>query len=702
MLLQVCNLDIRTFVSDYQINSLFTTDINRKCSYNCLTCTTFVFQCETMGLQPTPPPAPTSPSPLLALKRKLEAEKEEETLAKKVCVIMAPALVEREEVRAAREKEEEENDKENKSAVSPKVIVEHQPLPSIYELQQNSIQCEETTATESSPRSAETADEAAGEDDESFDSGLSDESSDPDEEEEDDDSDVADDEDEDDDEDDESSIPMASPLYNSVLRMDGGVSIKTPTPPKTIYGDRFWQQSTSNGFTSSTPTISSTSPSSSPSSTTSVSSNNNASTFQFLDESSNPRIECAENGKSYLQLGTMSHHHLPVTPIMQPKPNGGMIYRRPIPPFRQQQQQPNQQQMIPQAARPVCDHSNCLQKRNSVCYRATRARMLNLSLHKLHLARQNHEGCLRRSVLICNMLRHIEDETEREAVAEHQQQQAAAAAAAAAGGYVSPPHGMEGAMPQDIYWSSSAAAQNTTTLTDTSSQHQLQTVTTGGGHQQQQHQLQMSAAPQPPLSPHPSHASQGYLGSPNAPPASGASPYTDTYETALKDFNNAFRITPYSSPGHVTETDIASNGTPVADEADRGINWGSVLSLSNQSEMDPLNNNSFVSEPWITPSSSLATAMTSTTVSTTLMSSTATENEPLPAGATSPTSDGDGDDDGSSNGSDDSGTAGHSFVDADIGWKLSADDVLRVFPNDENIFASSAAAAEAAAAVTAS
>ena len=75
----------------------------------------------------------------------------------------------------------------------------------------------------------------------------------------------------------------------------------------------------------------------------------------------------------------------------------------------------------------MCDHSNCLSaQRNragATCYRATRARMLNLSLHKLHLARQNHDGCLRRSVLICNMLRKIEDETEREAIAEHHHHQ---------------------------------------------------------------------------------------------------------------------------------------------------------------------------------------------------------------------------------------------------------------------------------------
>ena len=110
----------------------------------------------------------------------------------------------------------------------------------------------------------------------------------------------------------------------------------------------------------------------------------------------------------------MRHHSIKTIPsfkLLYPP----QMYRRPPipPPFR----------ISPQASaaatRPVCDHSNCLQRRSSACYRATRARMLNLSLHKLHLARQNHDGCLRRSVLICNMLRKIEDETEREAIAEH-------------------------------------------------------------------------------------------------------------------------------------------------------------------------------------------------------------------------------------------------------------------------------------------
>merc|ERR1719410_1497798 len=123
-----------------------------------------------------------------------------------------------------------------------------------------------------------------------------------------------------------------------------------------------------------------------------------------------------------MQLGTMNahSHHLPVTPVIQPKPN--MVYRRPIPPFRNNPVNPGlgSTQSTPAipTPRPVCDHSNCLQKKNSFCYQSQRSRMLNLSLSKLHMARQSHDGSLRRSVLICNMLRYIEDETDREAINE--------------------------------------------------------------------------------------------------------------------------------------------------------------------------------------------------------------------------------------------------------------------------------------------
>ena len=124
------------------------------------------------------------------------------------------------------------------------------------------------------------------------------------------------------------------------------------------------------------------------------------------------------------------------------------------------------------------------------------------------------------------------------------------------------------------------------------------------------------------------------------PSSSGSSPgLTDTYETTLKDFNSAFRSTPYSSPAHPgMEVD---SGLGAGDE-DRGINWGSVLSLSSQSELDPLNNNSFSTDTWQTSTSS-------------------------------------------GSGNDTLDISGHSGFD-DIGWKLSADDVLKAFPSEDGLF----------------
>jgi len=475
---------------------------------------------------------------------------------------------------------------------NPRVIVEHQPLPSIYDLRQ--MTC----------------------DDAYDDSGLSDDDSSEEE------SSECDDDDDDDD-------VRPSPIFEPVLRGAGiAKPVVTPSPPtpKSIYnnGDRFWSQNAfaMNGQAPPPPG------SPLPPSATPVSMAGN-STFHFL-ENNNQRIECAENGKSYLQLGTMSHHHhhhhhLPVTPVIQPKPN--MVYRRPIPPFRNP--------MLPvQPARPVCDHSNCLMRKNSLCYKSLRSRMLNLSLHKLHMARQNHEGSLRRSVLICNMLRYIEDETEKEAVQDsHQFAQVAAATPQP------PPPQPISHMDADQYWPPPASNVS---------------IGMSGSEEDVQQQQQHYAGPQNGMVS--AYGVVGSCGSANCgangshcgmisgqSSSGGGNPaLTDTYETALKDFNSAFRSTPYSSPAHPgMEVD---SGLGSADE-DRGINWGSVLSLSSQSELDPLNNNSFSTETWQTAAS---------------------------VG-------------GGGSGSDTLDISGHSAFD-DIGWKLSGDDVLKAFPSEEGLF----------------
>ena len=147
--------------------------------------------------------------------------------------------------------------------------------------------------------------------------------------------------------------------------------------------------------------------------------------------------------------------------------------------------------------------------------------MLSLSLHKLHSARQLHSSSLRRSVLICNMLRYIEEETGAEA---HQAEAAAAAA------YHN--HGQD-----QPYWSG------------------------GQGHH---------FAPPP---------------TPNPYRADNSAFSTEAFEAPLKDFNSAFRQTPL----HSSEAEGAGS----CGDEERGINWSSVLSLTSQNELDPLNNNTF-------------------------------------------------------------------------------------------------------------
>ena len=546
--------------------------------------------------------------------------------------------------------EEEDDGEEDEEKDKPKVIVEHQPLPSIYELQQ--MTCENLNESN----------------DQCLDSGLSEDDSGSGSE---------------DDSDGDVDSMISSPLFDPVLRgTPGKAPIITPPTPKVIYNDRFWNQGSFGAQnTPQPPPLPPTPPPA-----TSIQSSNPA--FGFL-ETSNQRIECAENGKSYLQLGTINHHHhhhhhhnhhhIPVTPVIQPKSN--MVYRRPIPPFRSP---PGiqQHQVQLQAARPVCDHSDCLQRKSSFCYKNQRSRMLNLSLHKLHMARQNHEGCLRRSVLICNMLRYIEDENEKEALQETlaPPQTGPLMDTTTTEQYWPPPTTHAGpatgpggpAQPQ----SSCSSPQTPTTTTDS----YMASNSNSNSYMQSQSGQQFTQSPtgQVPTS----------------------TPGTDTYETALKDFNTAFRSTPYSSPLHPggSDSDLGTstlNGTTDVglslsltyttsslssttsgqDDRSTGINWGSVLSLSSQSELDPLNNNSFNTDstsvwnqPTTTssittmPAASSCSAVTAEqTTTTTTTSSSLTTLSPL-------------------SGVEDNGEdLVHSFVD-DIGWKLSADDVLKAFP----------------------
>ena len=324
------------------------------------------------------------------------------------------------------------------------------------------------------------------------------------------------------------------------------------TPPKSPF-DRFW---TTSGMSSTTTTVSPPLPPGGGAVTAATS------TYQFLEDN-NQRIECDENGKSYLQLGTVNHHHLPVTPVIQPKPTT-LVPRRPIPSCRPSGMPPRPPNPTPP---PACGEmtgaGGLLHPAAAAqsCYRQQRTEMLSLSLHKLHMARQRSDSSLRRSVLICNMLRYIEEESNSEA----RQHEASTA----------------------HYHHDHTHHQH---------HHQQQHLHSGGGGGQE---LQ-----------------QSYWGtnSFNAPPT--PNPYTTTsnsqqhrdtsggnsfvpdnggvgggFDAPLKDFNSAFRqSSPAASPA---ASSVADSSSSDSDSEERGINWSSVLSLTSQNELDPLNNNTF-------------------------------------------------------------------------------------------------------------
>lgn len=334
-------------------------------------------------------------------------------------------------------------------------------------------------------------------------------------------------------------------------------------PPKTVY-DRFWSNTSTNSSAGGTS-----------------SSNTQSPTYQFLEQN-NQRIECHENGKSYLQLGTVNHHHLPVTPVLQPKPTT-LAPRRPSVSLCRPLLPPRPPNPTP----PVCDHPphlSPLRNCSASCYRQQRGEMLSLSLHKLHTARQRSDSSLRRSVLICNMLRYIEVESTTE-----QRHHAESI------GYSNQDIGLE----QSPYWNATPVSNFT---------------------------------PPPTPNPYREITNSGSNSGNNAASYSSQTSSTQSrtsscgnFDAPLKDFNSAFRqsspapmMTSASSAScnishHTTEvssSSLAITSTPSALDDERGINWSSVLSLTSQNELDPLNNNSYSEQSsaasWTSSSPSLS------------------------------------------------------------------------------------------------
>lgn len=207
--------------------------------------------------------------------------------------------------------------------------------------------------------------------------------------------------------------------------------------------------------------------------------------WQYYTPPAQQTIRCEENGKSYLELGS-----------------------------------------APPARTRCCDGRTrwC----NVPCYRQRRLAVLNLSMCKLARYRQCSDPSLRRSVLICNTLRHIEREME----AEGNQQPCAPPP---------PPEPCYSPFPDCL----------------------------------------------PPSRPTPIPVTTDPL-SPSSP--------SSLYEHSLRDFATpSGRQTPFPSASASSANGDADSGIG-DDDSGRGINWGSVLSLTSQTDLEPLNNNELYAE----------------------------------------------------------------------------------------------------------
>ncbi|KAJ1528386.1 hypothetical protein ONE63_006801 [Megalurothrips usitatus] len=236
------------------------------------------------------------------------------------------------------------------------------------------------------------------------------------------------------------------------------------------------------------------------------------------------------------------------------------------------------------------------------CYRQRRLAVLNMSMCKLGRYRQFSDPSLRRSVLICNTLRLLEREMEQD------------------GCFFNSPSPGQGQGPCP-----------------------------SGPGPFQPPQPQPAPQPLPPTYHHQQFPEMPMANGHGYPPVS-ATPYRvpepSAYEQSLsfRELTTPLRPTPFPSPAHPGCDADSGLGD---EDSTRSINWGSVLSLSSQSDLDPLNNNELFPSP---PPASPAPSMHSNSDSLGLL----------------------GDED-----------LGHEFDDFLPSWKLtplSADDLLKSVP----------------------
>ncbi|XP_055614056.1 uncharacterized protein LOC129760442 [Uranotaenia lowii] len=326
-------------------------------------------------------------------------------------------------------------------------------------------------------------------------------------------------------------------------------------------------------------------------------------------------IRCAENGKSYFELGSANY-----TNIQQFGGAQGRHLKR------------------------CCDGRN-MSCNNKQCYKERRLKMMNLSMFKLARFRQASDQSLYRSVLICNTLKSIEreiDNENKEFNHHHLHQQHHPHPH-----YSAPPHhhlqhvhqsqqqneynngplynnnrlgsDKQTSQPQapkfsDInnsgspsynrLQSGSNASSNTssqplssygtsTASECTADQQESQTITTQlSSYDQQSHHLDGSLATVTTASP--TTVVTSTINSSHHPLKEPQSGRATPFPLVSSSIANSTNSSSNTSNGVYHDSDSGFGD----DDCTRPINWGSVLSLSSQSALDPLNNNDlFVTSP---------------------------------------------------------------------------------------------------------
>lgn len=294
-------------------------------------------------------------------------------------------------------------------------------------------------------------------------------------------------------------------------------------------------------------------------------------------------IRCAENGKSYTELGTYTFFNSNTT----------------------------------RHIKRCCDGKNnwC---NNKQCYKEKRIRMMNLSMFKLSRFRQASDQSLYRSVLICNTLKEIEEEIEEEKRQIRAQLNKIAIENIIAGNRLrnspvtpqKPPQQQQqqptsdyASGPHSIISSSNDSNSNVSYRGVNGVIDPVSDITTNHNNEQKRNEYSENNPNSSNTNSNLLNNGSNYLQShTNHNRMYGGSltgfesipPPPQPYEYhPLKDPQSG-RATPFPASNGYPSTDSGYGG----DEGDmspdgqfRSINWGSVLSLSSQSALDPLNNN---------------------------------------------------------------------------------------------------------------